>query len=123
MKPNVITLCGSTRFKKEYLEVTKWLTLQNNIVISVGLFGQADGDNLTKNEKIMLDKLHKQKIDLANEIFVIDPEKYIGNSTKTEIEYALTHNIKIRYLHEEQHELAKWKSEFYNRKEIENWNQ
>ena len=72
MKPNVITLCGSTKFKKEYLEVTKWLTLQNNIVISVGLFGQADGDKLTKDEKKMFDKLHKQKIGLAKEIFVFN---------------------------------------------------
>lgn len=102
----VITLCGSTRFKDEFLQVQKELTLQGNIVISVGLFGHA-GDfevwenmsegTLTKTKEI-LDDMHKRKIDMADEIFVINVGGYIGDSTKSEIEYAKEHDKIVRYL-------------------------
>lgn len=92
----VVTLCGSTRFKDEFLEVQKKLTLQGYIVISVGLFGHS-GDNLD-GKKEMLDDMHKRKIDMADEIFVINKNKYVGSSTKSEIEYAKANNKKINYL-------------------------
>ena len=102
----VITLCGSTRFKDEFLREQKRLTLEGNIVISVGLFGHS-GDNevwesmdegtLTRTKE-MLDDMHKRKIDMADEIFVVNVGGYIGESTKSEIEYALKTNKKIYYL-------------------------
>ena len=105
-KYKVITLCGSTRFKDEFMEANKRLTLQGNIVISVGLFGHS-GDNevwenmdegtLTKTKE-MLDDIHKRKIDMADEIFVINVKGYIGDSTRSEIDYALKHNKVVRYL-------------------------
>lgn len=95
----IITLCGSTRFKEEFLQMQKDLTLQGYIVISVGLFGHS-GDNEVWSEgvKEMLDDMHKRKIDLADEIFIINKDGYIGNSTKGEIEYALSTNKKVNYL-------------------------
>lgn len=102
----VITLCGSTRFKDEFMEAQKRLTLEGNIVISVGLFGHAgdkevwegmEEDTLTKT-KIMLDDMHKRKIDMADEIYVINVGGYIGSSTKSEIEYAKKHGKVVRYL-------------------------
>lgn len=95
----VITLCGSTRFKEQFLETQKLLTLKGNIVISVGLFGHS-GDNEVwlKDTKQMLDDMHKRKIDMADEIFVINVNGYIGSSTKSEIEYALKTGKKINYL-------------------------
>ena len=95
----VITLCGSTKFKDEFLQVQKDLTLKGNIVISVGLFGHS-GDNevWTEGTKEMLDDMHKRKIDMADEIFVINVNGYIGESTKSEIEYALKTNKKVNYL-------------------------
>ena len=102
----VITLCGSTKFKDEFLRVQKELTLKGNIVISVGLFGHS-GDNevwenmddgtLTKTKE-MLDDMHKRKIDMADEIFVINVNGYIGESTKSEIEYAIKNGKKVNYL-------------------------
>ena len=88
-KYKVITLCGSTRFKDEFIKAQKDLTLQGNIVISVGLFGHS-GDNevWTDDTKEMLDDMHKRKIDMADEIFVINVGGYIGDSTKSEILYA-----------------------------------
>ena len=67
-KYKVITLCGSTRFKDEFLEAQKRLTLEGNIVISVGLFGHS-GDNevWTEGTKEMLDDMHLRKIDMADE--------------------------------------------------------
>lgn len=104
----VVTLCGSTRFKDEFFKVQKELTLKGYIVISVGLFGHS-GDNevwenmdegtLTKTKE-MLDDMHKRKIDMADEIFVINVGGYIGDSTKSEIEYAKKNGKKINYLEE-----------------------
>lgn len=106
----IITLCGSTRFKDEFMEAQKRLTLQGNIVISVGLFGHS-GDNevwenmdegtLTKTKE-MLDDMHKRKIDMADEIFVINKGAYIGASTRSEIDYAKAAGKPVRYLEETQ---------------------
>lgn len=95
----VITLCGSTRFKKEFLEAQKRLTLEGNIVISVGLFGHSgDTEALSEETKAMLDDMHKRKIDMADEIFVINVGGYIGSSTRSEIEYAQKTGKKVKYL-------------------------
>lgn len=83
----VITLCGSTRFKEDFERVNKELTLAGNIVISVGCFGHA-GDVFTDEQKVMLDDIHKRKIDMADAIYVINKDGYIGESTRSEIQYA-----------------------------------
>ena len=98
-KYKVITLCGSTKFKDEFLIEQKRLTLEGNIVISVGLFGHSGDDEVwTENIKKMLDDMHKRKIDMADEIFVINKNGYIGSSTKSEIEYSLKTNKKVNYM-------------------------
>lgn len=98
----VITLCGSTRFKDEFQEVQKRLTLEGNIVISVGLFGHSgDSEVWTEGTKAMLDDMHKRKIDMADEIFVINVGGYIGSSTKGEIEYAKSQGKAVRYYTDE----------------------
>ena len=102
----VITLCGSTRFKNEFMEVQKRLTLEGNIVISVGLFGHSgdsevwdgmDEGTLSKTKE-MLDDMHKRKIDMADSIFVINVGGYIGESTRSEIEYACGLGKEVQYL-------------------------
>ena len=98
-KYNVITLCGSTKFKDEFIKAQQDLTLQGNIVISVGLFGHTDMPQIMNTEtKEMLDDLHKAKIDISDEIFVINVGGYIGSSTKSEIEYAIENNKKVSFL-------------------------
>lgn len=105
-KYKVITLCGSTRFKDEFMMAQKRLTLEGSIVISVGLFGHSgdqevwdgmDEGTFTKTKE-MLDDMHKRKIDMADEIFVINVGGYIGDSTRSEIDYAIKHGKKVRYL-------------------------
>ena len=102
----MITLCGSTRFKEAFLREQKRLTLEGNIVISVGLFGHAgdsevwenmDEGTLTKTKQ-MLDDMHKQKIDMADENYVINVGGYIGSRTRSEIEYAKATGKAVRYL-------------------------
>ena len=95
--PEIVTLCGSTRFKEQYLEAQKRLTLEGKIVISVGLFGHADSEPITPEQKQMLDEMHLRKIDLADSIFVVNPDGYIGESTQREIEYAKKVGKKIQY--------------------------
>ena len=98
-KYKVITLCGSTRFKDEFLEVQKRLTLEGNIVISVGLFGHSGDDEVwSEGVKEMLDDMHKRKIDMADEIFIINKNGYIGTSTRSEIEYAKKTGKQVEYL-------------------------
>ncbi|MBP7402047.1 MAG: hypothetical protein KBA30_05465 [Clostridia bacterium] len=98
-KYKVITLCGSTRFKDAFLEAQKRLTLEGNIVISVGLFGHSGDDAVwTEGTKDMLDDMHKRKIDMADEIFVINVGGYVGSSTRSEIGYAEATGKAVRYL-------------------------
>lgn len=98
-KYKVITLCGSTRFKDEFLRIQKKLTLEGHIVISVGLFGHSgDKEVWDLDNKKMLDDMHKSKIDMADEIFVINVGGYIGKSTQAEIEYAKSNGKTISYL-------------------------
>ena len=107
-KYKVITLCGSTRFKEEFMEAQKRLTLEGKIVISVGLFGHSgdsevwegmDEGTLTRTKE-MLDDMHKRKIDMADEIFVINVGGYIGESTASEIAYAKAAGKAVSYLEE-----------------------
>lgn len=108
VKYPIVTLCGSTRFKDAFLREQKRLTLEGNVVISVGLFGHSgdcevwdgmDEGSLGKT-KAMLDDMHRQKIDMADSIFVINVDGYIGDSTAKEIEYAKQTGKEVRYLEE-----------------------
>ena len=102
----VVTLCGSTRFKDTFMETQKRLTLEGNIVISVGLFGHSGDQEVWEGKsedaitatKLMLDDMHKRKIDMADEIYVLNVGGYIGSSTRSEIEYAKAHNKPVHYL-------------------------
>ena len=88
------------------MEAQKKLTLEGNIVISVGLFGHSGDDevwegmdeNTPTRTKVMLDDMHKKKIDMADEIYVINVDGYIGESTKSDVAYALEHGKSVRYL-------------------------
>ena len=88
------------------MEAQKRLTLEGNIVISVGLFGHSGDDEvwdgmdegtLSKTRE-MLDDMHKRKIDMADEIYVINVGGYIGESTRSEIEYAKATGKRVYYL-------------------------
>ena len=96
----VITLCGSTRFKDDFERINRELTLMGNIVISVGCFGHS-GDTITEEQKVMLDDIHKCKIDMADAIYVINKDGYIGASTRSEIKYAIAHGKQVIFMEDD----------------------
>lgn len=97
-KYNIITLCGSIKFKDEFLKVQEKLTLDGNIVFTPNFFNSIKKEEINLDTKKMLDEMHKQKIDMSNEIYVINLGGYIGESTKSEIEYAKMKGKKVNYL-------------------------
>ena len=97
-KYNIITLCGSIKFKDEFIKVQEKLTLDGNIVFTPNFFNNVRKEDIDKKMKKMLDEMHKQKIDMSDEIYVINLGGYIGESTKEEIEYAKANGKKISYL-------------------------
>lgn len=97
-KYNVITLCGSIKFKDKFIEIQEKLTLEGNIVLTPNFFNNIKKENIDEKTKNMLDKMHKQKIDMSDEILVINVGGYIGESTKNEINYANLKSKKIRFL-------------------------
>ena len=96
----VITLCGSTKFKSSFEKANLDLTLLGKIILQPGCFMHHDKINITEEQKINLDLLHKKKILMSDCIYVINEDNYIGESTKSEIEYAWNNNIPIFYLYE-----------------------
>ena len=86
--PTIVCLCGSTRFKDAFIAENERLTLKGRIVLSVGSFGHGRPVPLTDAEKARLDELHLRKIDLADEVVVLNVGGYIGESTRREIAYA-----------------------------------
>jgi len=84
----IMTLVGSTKFKEEFEAVEKEFTLKGYVVLTVGCFLHRDFDKRIVKKKRMLDRVHLQKIDMADIVFVVSPDGYIGGSTRTEIEYA-----------------------------------
>lgn len=99
--PLIVCLCGSTRFKQEYIEANYRETMAGKIVLSVGWFSHADAQvcTLTEAEKKALDELHFRKVELADEVLVIsDREGYFGDSTLREIQYALSLGKEVRWM-------------------------
>ena len=97
-KYKIITLCGSIKFKEEFIKVQEKLTLKGNIILTPNFFNSMKKEDIKEETKEMLDKMHKQKIDMSDEIFVINVEGYIEESTRNEIEYAKAKGKKVSYL-------------------------
>ncbi len=94
-KYKVVTLCGSAKFKREFLAVQQKLTLEGSIALLPVFF---DDWIETADNNAMLKDMHLKRIDMADEIFVINKNGYIGESTKFEIAYAFRTGKKIKYL-------------------------
>lgn len=97
--PTIVTLCGSTKFRDAFNEANYTESMAGNIVLSVGFFAHVDKEHptLTPEDKMRLDWLHKRKIDMSDEILVINVDDYIGPSTSSEIQHAKDTGKKIRY--------------------------
>lgn len=98
-RPRIICLCGSTRFYEQFRQTMFDLTLQGNIVLTIGCDTKQDNDfDFTEAQKQALDRLHMRKIELADEVLVLNVSGYIGESTAREIAYARHRRIPVRFL-------------------------
>ena len=103
-RPKIVCLCGSTRFKEAFDEANYQETMAGNIVLSVGFFMHATGNRhgedvgATPEQKVALDELHKRKIDLCDEVMVLNVDGYIGDSTRGEVAYAEKIGCPVRWL-------------------------
>ena len=103
-RPTIVCLCGSTRFYKAFQEAYFRETMRGLIVLSVGFYpDMKDGEHgeergITPGQKLQLDRLHKMKIDMADEILVLNVGGYVGDSTASEIEHARKRGKRIRWL-------------------------
>lgn len=104
-RPAIVCLCGSTRFYEAFQEANYRLTMNGVIVLSVGFYphskaeqGHGEGVGHDSTEKIALDDLHKRKIDLADYVLVLNVDGYIGESTRSEIEYAESIGKPVEYM-------------------------
>jgi hypothetical protein len=96
--PTIVCLCGSTRFRSEFEAANRRETLLGKVVLSVGMFGHGEGIDMNGPIKAMLDRLHFRKIELADEVLVLDVDGYIGRSTRNEIDHATAIGKHVRYL-------------------------
>ena len=104
-RPEIVVLCGSTRFYDMFQAANYDLTMLGKIVLSVGFYphskaihGHGEGVGHDSTEKVALDELHKRKIDLADRVYVLNVDGYIGESTRSEIDYAVAHGKPVDYL-------------------------
>lgn len=94
----IITVCGSLKFYKEMMEITEIMELQGNcMLVPISNPSKSSKDDFTEEEALMLDKMHKERIKLADAILVVNVNDYIGSSTKSEIEFAKSLNKEIIY--------------------------
>lgn len=101
-RPEIVVLCGSTRFYDEFRRQNLRLTIEGKIVLSIGCDTKSDGDLFGQDDveelKARLDELHKHKINLADRVLVLNVGGYIGESTRYEIEHAIGRGKPIDYL-------------------------
>ena len=104
-KPKIVVLCGSSRYV-DIMAVAQWLIERDEQAIGMGLHllpcwysSEHIPDHLAEHEGVAdaMDALHLRKIDLCDEVFVVNFRDYIGSSTRNEIEYAQKQGKKIRW--------------------------
>ena len=108
LAPTVVCLCGSTRFKDEFVKANLQETLAGKIVVTIGcdtrtddeIFGHLSEDELNQ-VKAKLDELHLRKIDFADEVLILNKDGYIGQSTSRELAYAQSLSKTVRFLEEQ----------------------
>lgn len=100
-RPKIVCLCGSTKFREEFETANFLETIRGHIVLSVGCYMHADSVKISPKDKRELVQLHFRKIELADEIFVISRDRYVGLSTCDEIGYAMALGKPVRWFEDE----------------------
>lgn len=98
LKAPTVCLCGSTRFREVFFKLAKQFTLDGYKVLMPQVFVHQGDDEVSEEQKILLDEIHRAKIVEADLVYIVNCGQYIGNSTRAEIEWAKQLNKKIEYL-------------------------
>jgi hypothetical protein len=99
-RPEIVCICGSTRFPEELRQANRDLTFAGIIVLAPSDAGEV----ISEQKKVALDALHLRKIDLADRVLVVNPGGYIGDSTRREIAYAEKAGKAVSFTHSTDHE-------------------
>ena len=106
-KPLIICLCGSTRFVETFNNLLNKLTLEGKIVLGIELVlpqsEREDPQHSNFKMEQALDELHLRKIDLADEVMILNVDGYIGESTRKELDYARNQGKVIKFLEPLEH--------------------
>ncbi len=94
----IVTLCGSEKFKKEFLDVEAMLTIQGYLVLSLGVFPEHDEIGLEREQVAVVNEVHQYKLSMCDEVFVIDVDNYIDEKTQKQIDFAKKNRKQIKYL-------------------------
>lgn len=106
-RPKIVCLCGSTRFGAAFDRANLDETLKGHIVLSIGCVTTSDQDlGITPETKTMLDALHLKKIDLADEVLILNVGDYIGESTRKEWAHAIFQRKPVRFLEPHKEDLG-----------------
>jgi hypothetical protein len=97
IRPTIVCLCGSTKFREAYQKAHYDEGHAGRIVLTVYCY-KDDPCCKGPDDWKRLDELHKHQIDLADEILVLNVDGYVGDSTKSEIRYATEHGKRVRWL-------------------------
>ena len=100
-RPTIVCLCGSSRFKDEFEHAAQRETLAGRIVLTLGIFSATFGIRLSPDQVKLQHRLHRSRIDLSDEILIVNPNGYVGESTSDEIAYARAHGKPVRWLYEQ----------------------
>lgn len=96
----VVCLCGSTRFKPAFERYARKLTFDGAIILmpNVWLHWDGFGESMPDPVKARLDELHKDKIAMSDRVVVVNPNGYVGQSTRAEIAFARTRSLPVEFL-------------------------
>ena len=96
--PAIVCLCGSGRFRAAFEEAEFRETLAGKIVLTIGCNTKDIARDVDwSHVKPMLDALHFRKIDLADEVLILNVGGYVGESTARELEYARSLGKTLRF--------------------------
>jgi hypothetical protein len=98
-RPTIVCLCGSTKFRDTFESARRRETLAGRIVLDTGgIYGHQGDIDMDGPVKAMLDRMHLAKIDISDEVLILNVGGYVGESTRREIDHAHSTGKTVRWL-------------------------
>ena len=94
----IITVCGSLKYQDEMMRIAEEKSLEGLCVLTP-VFPVIKDVKITEAQLASLKEAHRKRIELSDSVLIINPNNYIGESTKSEIEYAKKLGKELLYLY------------------------